>query len=513
MGHCKDIDEAKPFSTKERRPFDRAACPVLEIAGLVKSFGPVRVLDGVSLSVGRGRVLGLCGENGAGKSTLLRCVAGQLAPDAGSVRIDAGGDGRIPCRMVPQEPALVEGMTVAENLYLGREVVRFGLLDRTAMRAGAQGLLAATGADLSPDAEVASLGLADRQKVEIARAFLQKAALLLFDEPTTVLDAEETEALFDTIRAFRDGGGAVVYVSHRLEEVLRICDDVAVLRDGALVACRPSSAFTPATLAESMVGRPLSRLYPPKAPWRGDDSAPPALEAEGLSDGGRVRNASLRLRAGEVLGLAGLAGSGRTELALMLCGAVRPAAGTMRVFGREARFGSVADALAAGVTYLPEDRQAAGVLADFSVADNATLASLRAYRRGPFLDFRRRGEAVLRRIGALRIRCEGPSAPARSLSGGNQQKVVLAKGLDTNPRVLLFDEPTRGVDVGARAEIYGIVRDLADKGMAVLLISSDLDELIGNCDRVVVMREGETAGEVTGADVAEKPIMRLAHGV
>ena len=491
----------------------RAMSDVLQIRGLCKSFGPVRVLRDVSLSLGAGRVLGLCGENGAGKSTLMRCATGALRPDAGEIRIDAGGEGRIPAYLVPQEFALVPSMTVAENILLGREIVRRGLVDRRAQRAVAAGLLAGIGAELDPDAIVGDLGVADRQKVEIARAFLRRARVIFFDEPTTVLGPEDSEALFETIRAFAAGGGAAVYVSHKLPEVLRVCDEVAVLRDGELVAHRSAKDFTPATLAEAMVGRPLSRLYPPKAPWRGDEAAPPALEAEGLSDGGRVRRASLRLRAGEILGLAGLAGAGRTEFVELLCGISRRKAGTLRLFGRPVRFRSPAEALAAGVAVVPEDRQGAGVLPDFSVADNVALSSLRALRRGPFVS-RRRRDALFARLGAeLRLKAEGPDAPARSLSGGNQQKAVVAKGLAVRPRVFLFDEPTRGVDVGARADLYEILHRLAAEGMAVLLVSSDLEEVIGNCDRVVVMRDGETVGEVSGADVAEKPIVRLAHGV
>ena len=487
--------------------------PVLEIRDLRKSFGPVQVLHGVSLSLEAGRILGLCGENGAGKSTLLRCAMGMLRPDGGEVRVDAGGEGRIPAYLVPQEFHLVPTMTVAENILLGREPVRRGLVDRPAMRAVAAGLLAATGADLPPDAPVAGLGVADRQKVEIARAFLRKARVLFLDEPTTALGPEEAEALFETVRSFAAGGGAVVYVSHRLAEVLALCDEVAVLRDGALVDRRPASAFTPASLAEAMVGRPLSRLYPPKAPWRGDESAPPALEAEGLSDGGRVRCASLRVRAGEILGLAGLAGAGRTELVELLCGMSRRTAGTVRLFGRPVRFRSPADALAAGVAVVPEDRQGAGVLPGFSVAENIALSSLGPLRRGPFVSPRRRDALAARLAAELRLRSDGLGAPLRTLSGGNQQKAVVARGLATRPRVFLFDEPTRGVDVGARADIYAIVRRLAAEGMGVLFVSSDLEEIVGNCDRVVVMHEGRTVGEVSGADVDERHIVRLAHGL
>ena len=303
-----------------------------------------------------------------------------------------------------------------------------------------------------------------RQKIEIARAFLQRSRLLLFDEPTTVLDAAETAELFATIRAFVHGGGSrpgrkeknrsprlltlrslftgggsVVYVSHKLPEVLEICDEVAVLRDGVLVARRPASEFTPATLAECMVGRPLSRLYPPKLPWRGDPAAPPALEAVGLADGGRVRDVSFRLREGEILGLAGLAGAGRTELAELLCGASRRTAGTLRLFGREVRFRDVHEALAAGVTYLPEDRQGAGVLPDFSVEENATLASLSAYRRGPFVDFRaRRARAATSRRsssprGSRRARACSSSTSRRGAST-SARAPTCTRSCATSPR-------------------------------------------------------------------------------
>ena len=504
--------------------FPRIAPPgsaaALEVRNLCKSFGSNAVLRGVSLDLRPGSVLGLCGENGAGKSTLMRCVSGYLSEDSGTVKF--GGEPAAPgasaaaaarraaCRLVPQEFHLVPQMTVAENLFLGREPSRRGFVDGAAD--AARRVLALAGAPhLDPRAPVASLGVADRQKTEIARAFLHRAPVLLFDEPTTVLGEEETASLLEVVRAFRDAGGAVMWVSHKLGEVLAVCDETAVLRDGELVARKPSAAFTPETLAEAMVGRPLSRLYPPKS--AAPASGAPVLEASDLSDGARVRSASLSVHAGEILGVAGLAGAGRTELARLLCGFSRPVRGEIRLDGRPVRFSSVSDALSRGIAYLTEDRQGEGILPDESVYANMALSSIGEDAAGPFLSAARRARRMGPLADSLKIARSAADAPVRTLSGGNQQKTVLARSLAAKPRVLIVDEPTRGVDVGARADLYEILHRLAAEGMAVLLVSSDLEEVIGNCDRVVVMRDGETVGEVSGADVAEKPIVRLAHGV
>lgn len=500
----------------------------LEIENVSKSFGPVQVLRGVSLKVRRGSVLGLCGENGAGKSTLLRIVSGALRPDSGSVSLfgtpasrgapqspdDSRGRSRS-CHLVPQEFALVPGMTAAENLFLGHELSRHGLLRRREMRERAAELFARTGARVDPDAAVSSLGVADRQKIEIARAFLEDAALLLFDEPTTVLDTAETAALFDTIRAYTARGGSAVYVSHKLDEVLDICDQIVVLRDGSPVASGPSSKFTPASLAESMVGRPLSRLYPPRLAARGRaDDGVPALEVRDLSSAdGRVRRASLSVWPGEIVGVAGLAGAGRTELCETVCGLRRRGAGQVLLNGRAARFSGMDQALRAGVAFVPEDRQGAGLLHDFAIDENIGLAGPGAPHRGPFVDFRARVAQAERFAHEFHLKCESVHAPARSLSGGNQQKVVLSKALAAGPRVLIVDEPTRGVDVGARAEIYEIVREMALRGAAVLLVSSDLGEAIGLSSRLYVMHDGEIAGCLPGASATEESVMRLAHGI
>lgn len=479
---------------------------ILTISGLVKSYGPVKVLFGINMNLARGSVLGLVGENGAGKSTLMKCVSGHEKPDSGTIALNGS------CYMVPQEFTLIPTLTVTENIFLGREPAFAGFLKRREMWLKASELLARIGADdIDPDCPAGELSVAGKQKAEIAKAFLGGASLLIFDEPTTVLNRSETETLFGIIRSFRASGGSVIYISHKLDEVREICDEIAVLRDGVLVSRTPSRELTSAGIAERMVGRPLSQVFPEKLPAPAADALP-ALEADCISDGSRVLEASFRLYPGEILGLAGLAGAGRTELAELICGARRMKSGTLKVFGSIVRFRSVADSMEAGVAYLSEDRQGTAVIKDFTIAENVTLSSLRRHCKGPFVDFGKRDAAASGLAGELRIRCAGINAPVSSLSGGNQQKVAIAKGLDPAPRIYIFDEPTRGVDVGARTEIYSIIRSLAEKGMAVLMISSDLEEIIGNCRRSLVMREGRIAGEVSGDDVAEKPIMLLASG-
>lgn len=496
---------------------------ILEIKNLSKSFGPVKVLSDVSFSLKKGKVLGLTGENGAGKTTLMRCVSGLIKPNGGELILDGKSmsshishkQRSSTCYMVPQEFTLIPSMTVAENIYLGRELHKAGVLSKSAMREGAARVLHEIGAEISPDAVVETLSVANRQKIELAKAFLQDAKLIIFDEPTTVLNSTETAALFKIIREFCAKGGSAIYISHKLPEVLDICDEVAVLRDGVLVENKPSSEFTPRSLAEAMVGRPLEGLFPPKkALTEAQVAAGPALELNDLSDGGAVKSASMKLYAGEILGLAGLAGAGRTELAELICGMKHRAKGTIKLFGKEVHFNSMAAALKNGLTYLPEDRQNTALLQDFSIQENITLAALKKHTtKAGFVSTKSCDNSSAEHIQKLHIKCENASAPVRTLSGGNQQKVVIAKGLDTDPRVFVFDEPTRGVDVGARSEIYDVIHALADQGMAVLLISSDLEEVIGNCNRVMVMREGEIAGELVGEQVTEVSIMHMAHGV
>lgn len=496
---------------------------ILEIKNLSKSFGSSNVLSNISFSLKKGRVLGITGENGAGKTTLMRCISGFIKPNDGEIILDGKcmsshiyhKQRSSTCYMVPQEFTLIPNMTVAENIYLGHELHKAGVLSKSAMREGAARVLHEIGAAISPDAVVETLNVANRQKIELAKAFLQDAKLIIFDEPTTVLNSTETAALFKIIREFCANGGSAIYISHKLPEVLEICDDVAVLRDGVLVENKPSSEFTPRSLAEAMVGRPLEGLFPPKKALTEEQiAAGPALEVNNLSDGKVVKSVSLKLYAGEILGLAGLAGAGRTEFAELLCGIRHRTAGILKLFGNEKHFNSMAAALRNGLTYLPEDRQNTALLPDFSIQENVTLAALKKHNSMlGFISNKSIKKSTQEFIKKLHIKCESASAPISTLSGGNQQKVVIAKGLDTNPRVFIFDEPTRGVDVGARSEIYDVIHELANQGMAILLISSDLEEIIGNCNRVMVMRDGCIDGELLGSEVTEANIMHMAHGV
>ena len=477
---------------------------ILEINSVWKSFGAEPVLKGISLTLGAGSILGLSGGNGAGKSTLANCIAGRLNLDAGSIGV-AGS-----VAMVPQEFKLVPELRVFENMFLGREV-RAGRFfsDKKTMRLRAAEALERIGAGVSPDAFVSELGVALKQKVEIAKALLLSPSLLIMDEPTAVLNAAEADVLFGILRAFQNDGGSVLFVSHRLRELCELCGEVAVMRDGELVFRESSAGLSPDTIAEQMAGAPLRKTVARTTA----SPLPILLEVSALSSGSEVREATFELREGEVLGLAGLAGAGRTELAEALCGLRHADDGEVNISGEPVHISSMHDAMRHGLAYLSEDRQGSALLTAWNVANNATLSSLplHASKAG----FVRRAECrdkAREYIEAFRIKTAGVDAPVASLSGGNQQKVAIAKGLDTNPKIFIFDEPTRGVDVAARAEIYGFIHSLAARGTACLLISSDFEEITANCARTLVMRAGAIVGELSGEDVTERNMMLLASG-
>lgn len=478
---------------------------ILEISGLAKSFGPVKVLADVSFSLHPGTILGLAGENGAGKSTLAKCISGQHRPSAGTIRVNG------PCYVIPQEFSLIPTLKVYENIFLGRELSRFGLLRKKEMIRRSAELLAMIDPEIDPCAETAFLGVAEKQKIEIAKAFLHDTKLLIMDEPTTVLNRTETETLFRIMRDFRARGGAIIYISHKLEEVRTICDRIVVLRDGVLVADEKTSEVSAMDIARQMVGRSLQRVFPPKEAV--PDSASEVLRCENLSAGSAVRHVSFTLRRGEILGFAGLAGAGRTELAETICGFRKRTGGRLFLNGKPVVWKSPHAAKKAGLSYLPEDRQRTAILPDFSVTDNITIGSLEKYGKAGFVRKKLCREAAERYIGRFRIRTENPETKLRNLSGGNQQKAVIAKGLDSDPQIFIFDEPTRGVDVGARGEIYEFIHELAHSGVSCILISSDLEEIIGNCTRTLVMRKGSLQGELRDDRITEEEIMFLATGV
>ncbi len=493
---------------------------IVGVEKLCKSFAGVPVLRDVDLSVGEGEILGLIGENGAGKSTLMKIIAGIHTPTSGVVRVAgrpvAIGD-PIQARglgisLVPQEFNLIRDLPVYANIFLGAEKIRFGfLLDKKAMRERARSLLADLKVGIPPDAMIERLSAAEKQMVEIAKALAFEARVLIMDEPTTMLTLHEIDILFRLVRKLRDGGMTIIYISHKLREVKELCDRVAVLRDGTKVQDVPTAGITGVEMAQAMVGRELGALFPPKAA-PGDETV---FEVRGLSAPGAVRDVSFALRRGEILGLAGLVGAGRTEVAEAIIGVRKRSAGAIFRDGREVRIREPLDANAHGISYLSEDRQGSGIIGGFSVAHNTTLASLRSYsgRLLARIEKKRENASVRKYIESFAIKTESPDKRLENLSGGNQQKVSLAKAIDTRPRVLIVDEPTRGVDVKAKLEIYHFLNRLAGEGIACLVISSELEEIIGLCSRVLVMRDGAIAGELAGDAISEENIMFLATGV
>ena len=475
----------------------------LDVKNLECAYGSVKVLSGITFQLESGSILGIAGENGAGKSTLVKSICGLLKPAAGKIIR------HVPAAAIHQEFNLAPELTVAENIFLGEEVTRGGLLHVKAMASKAKELLASLGVSISPETLVSTLTVAEKQMVEIAKAVNCDSGILIMDEPTTVLTHSETEKLFSLIRALTAKGKAIIYISHKLDEVISLCDNIMVLRDGEMAGVHPASELTPRSLAEKMVGRELSRIFPPKLP---EHSHVVKLEAEHLCASG-VKDVSFTLHAGEILGVAGLNGAGRSELAETLFGLRTITSGTIKVNGKAAEIRSVQDALKHKIAFLTEDRQGSGLLLEFPIDENMTLASQKVYAKGGFLNFGAIREKALHYIRSFGVKCTSPSQEVKNLSGGNQQKVAIAKCLDTAPEIFIFDEPTRGVDVGARREIYDFVHDLAAKGCACLLISSDLEELLGLCSRVMVIRNGALAGEVSGEELTEQHIIRKAAGV
>ena len=480
-----------------------------------KIFGGTAVVEDVSFELRAGEVLALVGENGAGKSTCVKMLAGVHRPDGGCVEI--GGEPvelhspldaqRNAIAVVHQHPGLFGDLTVAENVFAGRPLRgRSGALDHRRMERETAELLHLLGLDVSPRARVKTLRTSEQQLVEIARALAADARVLIMDEPTAALPSHEVDRLFAVVDRLRERGVAMMFVGHRLEEIFRISDRVTVLRDGRLVGSERTAALDKAAIVRMMVGRPLSDLYPASEAGVGDV----VLEVERLSGAGRFEDVSLTLRAGEIVGLAGLVGSGRTEVARALFGVERPSGGRILLDGRPVAFRSAAEALEHGVAYVSEDRRGQSLVLDFGILANATLPALGRISRAGFV--RRSDELGLveRLLTDMRLRFRDYDQPVSTLSGGNQQKVVLAKWLATEPRVLILDEPTQGIDVQAKAEIHRIIVALAERGVAVLLISSELPELLGMCDRITVMREGRVVQELARADATQERIATAA---
>jgi simple sugar transport system ATP-binding protein/ribose transport system ATP-binding protein len=483
----------------------QSSSPHVELAAIGKRFGGIQALKDIDLEIERGTVHALVGENGAGKSTLGKIIGGAVKPDDGELRVngkavdykaprDALHDG---ITVIAQEIALVPGRSVIENVYLGIEPRRLGLVSRRSLRRDFDELAGRAAFDLPPNELVGELPLAEQQQVEILRGLARKAQLIVFDEPTASLSLPEAENLFAAVRRLRDGGTTVIYVSHNLGEVLSLADTVTVLKDGKLVRTAPAATESPDSLITSMLGRTLEATFPDKTPVPSD--APIVLEVKGLGRPPAVRDVTLQIRAGEILGLAGLIGAGRSELGRLIFGADKATDGQMLLSGEIYRPSTPRRAVRSGIAMVPESRKTQGLIMGRSVQENVTLSHLGAVcSRGGILWPSRENSRAKTVLDHVDVRPVVPRSPVSSLSGGNQQKVAFAKWLIETPKLLIADEPTRGVDVGAKRAIYDLLTALAREGLAVLLISSDVDEVLGLAHRVMVMREGSVVAELEG---------------
>jgi rhamnose transport system ATP-binding protein len=484
--------------------------PLLRASGISKSYAGVHALHGVSFDLHPGEVHALVGENGAGKSTLIKVITGATAADSGALEIHgAAVNDNSPTRSralgvaaIYQQPALLPDLTVSENITLSLEQLSpWRRIHWGRQRAETRKLLERIGASIDPERRVRDLTMPEQQLVEIAKAIGSGAKILIMDEPTSALADREVERLFRIIRELKEKGSGIIYISHRLEELALIADRVTVLRDGRAVDTRPMAGLDRSTLIGMMIGRELSAVFPKREVKPGAV----VLRAERLGcRASGVHDVSFELRAGEILGLAGLIGSGRTELAKILFG-LTPADSGLHI-------GSPREAIAMGIAYVPEDRRKHGVIMEMSVAANCTLASLRDFSRGGLLDFERECASAAGFVEKLQVKTSSVLAAVSTLSGGNQQKVALSRWLMVKPRILILDEPTQGVDVGAKAEIHKLIGDLAAEGMAILMISSELPEILGMSDRVAVMRAGTIAGILERAEATQERILSLALG-
>lgn len=493
---------------------------MLKLSNISKSFPGVKSLDDVSLTFQAGQIHTLVGENGAGKSTLMKIISGAYKPDEGTLELDGQlrtwktphDSKEAGIHIIYQELNLFSELSVAENIVIGEQPrTRFGLIDRKRRRQIATETLERLGHPLDPDALVKTLSVADQQMIEIAKALVGETKLLILDEPTAVISGREAQLLFERMRAMRDQGVAVIFISHRLDEVTEISDIVSVLKDGVLIGTHPVEDMTHDRIISMMVGRELKELYPPKPDITPASKAlMPVLKVENLSLGRRVRDVSFVLHPGEILGFAGMIGAGRTEVAHALFGSVKRDSGNVELDGKPHRQGSPEASIRAGIGFVTEDRKIEGLFDNMSVAANITPARLSDVTAGLRLDSSRERTIALDEIERFDIATDSPDTMVIGLSGGNQQKALIARWVRACDRVLILDEPTRGVDVGAKAEIYKIIRQLADAGIGIILISSELPELIGLSDRVIVMREGVISGELNGADLTEQAIMAMA---
>jgi ribose transport system ATP-binding protein len=492
---------------------------ILEVRAISKRFGATQALSGISLSFASGSVHSVVGENGAGKSTLMNVIGGVHQADSGEILLDGErvqiqtpSDAlRMGIGFVHQEITLCQHLSVAENIFMsslngsGRLYVNF-----RDIRAESRRLLTDfdTHSRIDPRQRIADLSVSQQQVVEIVKAISSNCRVIIFDEPTAALTESETEALFRIIATLRARGLGIIYISHRLAEIYRIADTVSVLRDGALIDTRAVRDIDPVSLVNMMVGRELKDIYPQKSP--GTAGGDTLLEVRGLTMEGEFEGVSFGLRKGEILGLAGLIGSGRTEVARAICGLYHKSAGDVFLEGRKLDIRSYKDSIRHGIVYLTEDRAREGLFPDMSVASNISVIDLDAVSRLKMIQRRKEHGLARRFVEEMQIKVTAVTQKIRSLSGGNQQKVLVAKLLSVSPRIVLMDEPTRGIDIGAKSQIYHLLRRLAAEGVGVIMISSELPEIVGVCDRVLVMYEGKTRGSLAGGEINEKAIIQMA---
>lgn len=494
------------------------ATPVLEMRHIAKAFGKFYALKGVDLTVWPGEIHALMGENGAGKSTLMKILAGAYTATSGEILIDGkpqtihGPKDALAAgiTLIYQEMQLAPNLTVAENIFLGSELARGGLVQRKAMLSQAQAVIDRLGAQFKASDRVMTLTIAEQQQVEIARALHRQSRILVMDEPTAALSSRETQRLFELILSLRDEGMAIIYISHRMAEVYELSDRVSVLRDGQYVGSLVRDKLNAPELVRMMVGRPLSDLFNKE---RDIPRGQPRLRVEDLTDGGKVKPSSLVVHAGEIVGLAGLVGAGRSELAQLIFGVRKATGGVIEIDGEPVVIHSPREAIDLGIGFLTENRKEQGLFLELAAQENITMATLERDANWGMLNRRKAQTISDDAIQLLNIRVPHAQVRAGGLSGGNQQKLLISRWVAIGPRILILDEPTRGVDVGAKSEIYRIMNDMARQGVAILMISSELPEVVGMSDRVYVMREGAIAGELQAGDISQESIMTLATGV
>ena len=492
--------------------------PVLSMRNIAKAFGKFYALKGVDLTVWPGEIHALMGENGAGKSTLMKILAGAYTATSGEILIDGrphaikGPKDALAAgiTLIYQEMQLAPNLTVAENIFLGSELARGGLVQRKEMINQAQAVIDRLGAQFKASDRVMTLTIAEQQQVEIARALHRNSRVLVMDEPTAALSSRETQRLFELILRLRDEGMAIIYISHRMAEVYELSDRVSVLRDGQYVGSLTRDKLNASELVRMMVGRPLSDLFNKE---RDIPPGQPRLRVEDLTDGGKVKASSLVVRAGETVGLAGLVGAGRSELAQLIFGVRRATGGVIEIDGEPVVIHSPRAAIELGIGFLTENRKEQGLFLEMAAQENITMATLERDARWGMLNRKKAQTLSDDAISLLNIRVPHAQVRAGGLSGGNQQKLLISRWVAIGPRILLLDEPTRGVDVGAKSEIYRIMTQMARQGVAILMISSELPEVVGMSDRVYVMREGSIAGELQAGDISQESIMTLATGV